>query len=120
MIRRLVFDDDDKSRQRFKRLYEGLLLGGNDRKNIETIRREARVLDALDAISEKEQTVQGEQRKLVAPATLELQQADFALLEQYVNNTAWLPVVSRQIVDLVDWLSTAEKVETPKEPAKKE
>ena len=111
MKRRLEFDDTEKSQQRFKRLYEGLLSGGGERKNIEVIRREARVLDALDAVSDPEETAHGLQRAVRPGAVVELDQADFALLEQYVSNTSWLPVVSRQIVDLVDWMSAAQRVD---------
>ena len=111
MKRRLEFDESARSGARFKRLYEGLLSGAERAKNIEIIRREARVLDALDAISDTEDTPQGPQRKVRAGTALELDQADFKLLEQYVHNTPWLPVVSRQIVDLVDWMSTAATTE---------
>lgn len=113
MKRRLTFIDDARGAYLFKRMYEGMLLGGGQgARGIDAIRREARILDALDAISDPEDTPRGPERTVKPDAVLELDQVDFAVLESHVAKAPWLPVAARQIVDLVDWLSAAEKVNT--------
>jgi hypothetical protein len=81
-----------------------------------TIRKEARLQDLLEAVSDLGPPVNGQPgettRVLHADGgTVTLTQEDFDLLQQYTEKTAWNPQVSRDVCDLWDWLSTCEKRE---------
>jgi len=110
MKKTLVFAPDTVSERRFNFLYKGFLLGQIERKNIEILRCEGRILDKLEAISKASNNSNDMTRTLTAPAILELEQAEIALIQQYILSVAWVPAVSRSVVDLIDWLAAA-KVE---------
>lgn len=103
-----------KSQKRFELLYGAMLLGGQQpgaRGGIEVLRREARILDALDAISTPESGNE-ETRSVVIDSVLSLQQPDFELLKKRLEEAPWLPKIARNVVDAVDWLGTAAEKET--------
>ena len=103
--------------KRFQLLWTSLLAGG-DGKSERTpvaIRKEARLQTLLETISEPV-PVNGDgtlnMRTLTDPSgslVIPIPQEDFELLVQYSEKTQWSPHVSKDIVDLWDWLSTAEK-----------
>ena len=114
MTRVLVFDGE-RGAKRFQLAWTALFSGdGKGERSAAIIRREARLQTAFDAISEPVTvTAQGEpDRALVSGgATILLAQEDFDLLQQYTEKTPWLPRASRDVVDLWDFLSAAEKRE---------
>lgn len=77
----------------------------------ETIRKEARLLDALDFVSLDDPTEKDGRALHPGGGTVTLPQDDFALLLQYVDSCPWVPRVSRDAVDAQDWLSAAAKVD---------
>lgn len=118
MKRRLVFDADARGEKRFQFCLQALLGGGGmkDPRTKEIVRQEAHLLDAFDSISVAAPvTEDADHRRLVctevAPPALEIAQPDFALLAKYVDTMPWLPRASREAVDVMDWLSAAEKIE---------
>lgn len=125
MKRRLVFDGDgEKAEKRFQFCLQALLGGGGmkDPRTKEIVRQEAHLLDAFDSISvaapvdedKDHRTLRagtGDANGLSEPLTLLLPQPDFALLAKYVDTMPWLPRASREAVDVMDWLSAAEKIE---------
>lgn len=103
-IRRLVFDESESDRWMFPLLYSGFLNGGNspNAKGMEVLRREARILDKLEAISVDE----GPERVLKSgPQEVTLEQPEYELLKRYFENTPWTTAVSRKVVNISDWLS---------------
>jgi hypothetical protein len=120
MKRVLVFDGARASK-RFTLLWLSLMSGGNlngDAKDRTpaVIRKEARLQDALEEISDGIDASDGQVDRALKidehrVATVMLSQEDFELLQQYSEKTIWTPRASRDVVDLWDWLSTAEKHE---------
>lgn len=114
MKRVLVFDGE-KGPKRFELLRTALLSGGDGKgeRTREVIRKEARLLTALDSISSSTNNdALPDERKLnddSGPVTVT--QEDFDLLSQYADRTPWLPRAAREAVDLQDWLSSAEKLD---------
>lgn len=114
MTKTIVFDGP-KAASRFTRIYEAVILGGtlpNQKRGIEIYRREAKILDALDAISA---TVDG---KMITPnvptrallraegGTITLDVGDLnVLLDRLKLEDVWQSAVSRELVDAVDWLT---------------
>ena len=98
---------------RFQLLWATLTAGG-DGKGERTpmiIRKEARLQDTLEPISDPKPGNGGPPERTLKPegATVTLSQEDFDLLVQYSEKTQWNPAASRDVVDLWDWLSTADK-----------
>ncbi len=113
-MKRVLSFDGVKAEKRFELLRTALLAGGDGKqpRNREIIRSEARLLNALDEVSiEAQDSVDKDKRVLKANAPVLLSQEDFALLSTYVDTTPWAPRVSREVVDLQDWLSAADKVD---------
>lgn len=116
MTRVLVFDGP-KATKRFELLWAALMAAG-DGKGERTpviIRKEARLQDTFEAISVPSGVVgdgQPEARTLSTPtAQVALTQEDFDLLQQYTEKTPWIPRISRDVVDLFDFLSACPKEE---------
>lgn len=120
MTRILVFDGD-RAEKRFELIRTAILLAG-DGKGERTrviIRKEARLLDALDKISDfaplladpEKRVLADPDRRVLKPegGTLEITQEDFELLQKYVDETPWLPHAARAAVDVQDWVSAAER-----------
>jgi len=102
----------DKAAKRFDLLRTALLSGGDGKgeRVRATLRKEARLLDALDAVSHLTTDGDPDRRLLNADVgTLTISQEDFDLLQKYVDTTPWIPRVAREAVDLQDWLSASEK-----------
>jgi hypothetical protein len=110
MTRILTFDGDRGS-QRFTLLRTALLNGGDGKgdRTVALIRKEARLLDLLDGISEPTGTQDDRVLLNHGPQRLEVAQDDFELLQTYAEKTPWTPRVARQAVDLFDWLSATER-----------
>lgn len=132
--RALVFNGDPRSDKRFQMIRTAVLNAG-DRKgprDRETIRKEARILDALDAISEPDvrqasavcpncgalldataatvPTGDVESRRLLG-GRLDLRAEDHALLTKYLDTTPWLPSSARAARDVQDFADGADKID---------
>jgi hypothetical protein len=108
----VTFDGNGRGQRRFDILYAAMLLGApKGTRGLDTIRREARVLDALDAISTPVDVAAAPgpipQRHVTPDATLVLAQPEFELLARYLEAVEWAPFASRDVVDAADWLSAA-------------
>jgi hypothetical protein len=118
MTTRVLVFDGPRGPRRFEFLHSALLSGGDGKgeRNATTIRKEARLFEALDAISTLAPTPQEPEHRVLSsngsdPLSVTLAQEDFALLSEYADKAGWTPRASRDVVDLWDWLSTAEKRE---------
>jgi hypothetical protein len=118
-VQRVVtFETNGRSQRRFEILYAAVLLGApKGARGLETIRREARVLDALDAIStpvdvDGAATGPIPPRHVTPDAALVLAQPEFEILARYLDAVEWTPAASRDVVDAADWLSAASRGET--------
>lgn len=116
MTRTLTFNVATHNQQRFRLLYEAILLGGQTPSRgsgIDVLRKEAAILDALDAVSDPPATdaqtlVNGDRARQVRPGEiLVLAQHELDLLKKRLEDGPWLPQVARQVVDVVDWCSAA-------------
>lgn len=116
MTRILVFEGERASK-RFDMLHLALLSAGNGKgeRTREVYRREARLLDALDTVSDSLPNPTSPDARVLKSqgGTVELEQADFALLSSYVDTAQWAPRVSRDACDLMDWLSASAQQEKP-------
>lgn len=112
LVRVIAFDDDRRNQRRFDLYYAAVLLGApKGPRGLEVIRREARILDALDAISDPSPDAVGPgdvpRRVVQAGRALLLPQPECDLLTKYLDTAEWVPAVSRDVVDAADWLSAA-------------
>ena len=114
-MKRIVTFDGEKAAKRFELARTALLNAGDGKgeRNRERVRREARLMEAFDGISEPKDAAQPDaERTLKADAApLTLEQADHKLIEDYLSTTPWLPRSARAAVDAQDWWESAEKVE---------
>ena len=106
----------DRGAKRFELIRIAVLSAGDGKgeRTRETIRKEARLLDALDTVSRVVTGPDPDARQLdivLEFPTITLKQDDFELLSQYVDKTPWVPRVARDAVDVFDWLSASEKVD---------
>jgi hypothetical protein len=113
----LTFDANGRGQRRFEIVYAAILLGApKGARGLETIRREARILDALDAIS----TADGAAgpgpipaRQVTPGARLVLAQPECELVGRYLEAVEWAPAASRDVIDAADWVSAAATHEDP-------
>jgi hypothetical protein len=108
---------DQKNQQRFALLYGAILVGAQTQSRgtgIDVLRKEGRVLDALDSVSDQDDSPEarmlptGERaRKVRDGAELVLAQPEHELLKKRVEEGPWTPAVARNVVDCVDWFSAA-------------
>lgn len=114
-MKRILDFSGGKGPKRFELCYNAILSFGDQKggRGREVIRKEARLLDALDSISVASGEVGQSERILLTTELVKVQvgEEDHALLVEYVDKTPWLPKVSREVVDCQDFLSSAEKVE---------
>jgi hypothetical protein len=107
---------EPKSQKRLELCFAAVMLGApREARSIDVLRREARLLDAFESVSvlnpDGAALVNGMPARAVNPdATLRLEQPDWELLRKYVELTPWAPLVSRDVVDVVDWLGAAAEV----------
>lgn len=101
-------------KDKFNLLYQGFVGFGNDApgRNIEVTRREIRVLDALEPISDailngSQEPVPGLRTLKPGKHRIELEDADYDLLKRYVTGANWATVHARKAVAMVDWLLDA-------------
>jgi hypothetical protein len=116
MKRLLTFNGDGRSPKRFQLLWTALLAGGGGDDKSRTpavIRKEARLQDALEEISDPVAATPNEPDRALKSegGTLTLAQEDFELLQTYTEKTPWTPRVARDVVDLWDFLSACPKEE---------
>ena len=115
-MKRIVKFDGEKAEKRFELIRVALLNAGDGKgeRNRERIRKEARLMDALDSISDpKDANPDGDRTLKFDVQTLTLAQDDHKLIEDYLAATPWLPRTARQAVDVQDWWETAVKEENP-------
>lgn len=112
MTRRLTFDGP-KAQERFRFCVLSVLCSGDGKgpRNREVLRKEARLLDAFDAISVPDEKVVQVGRMVTPDAVVTLEQDDFTLLQSYMDTCAWLSVVAREAVDAQDFVDSAEKID---------
>lgn len=105
--------DGDRRQRRFELIYFAVLRAGDGKgaRTRETLRAEARWLDALDAVSMPGPTAQEPDRRLLLPSAsgLVCRPDDLALLLTYVNTVPWLPQSSRDAVDVQDFVEAAQQ-----------
>ena len=119
MKRELVFEGD-KAQKRFELLYGAVILVNaasttQPVRGIEVIRREAKILDYLDSVSLPDPAsgtmASGEPARAIIPGSkITFDQPTFDLLKKRVEDCAWVPKIARDVVDLVDWMSSAREV----------
>jgi hypothetical protein len=114
-MKRIVKFEGDKAAKRFDSVRMALLNSGDGKgeRSRDRVRREARVLDLLDTISEPiDQANPDGPRKLKADGgTLTLDQPDHKLIEDYLSTAPWNAAGSRGAVDAQDWWESAGKEE---------
>ncbi len=128
-MKRVLAFDGPKAAKRFELIRVAVLAAGDGKgeRNRAAIRAEARLLDALDGVSDnalERWKANGSDEHLAGPdvdkdarvlktegGTVTLSQEDHDVLSKYVDATPWLPRASRDAVDVQDWLSAAEKIE---------
>lgn len=123
MQRTLTFTGD-KAATRFEFCRSALLSGGDGKgdRGRETIRREARLLDAFDTISVEDENAvfsAGTPNTRVLRTdvsdsdllTITIRQDDYELLVRYVDTVAWTPRAAREAVDVQDWLGAAPRLD---------
>jgi len=116
MKKTLVFDSD-KGAQRFARLYEALIIGSvspNQERDFDVYRREAKLADAFEAISDPEPSLRPltetiPARRLHAlnggPPQITVDGADIELLKKRLRlKDFWAAAAVRSVVDAYDWL----------------
>ncbi len=135
MVKVLAFEDDDRSRERFRQLYNGLVTGAfiaaqqepssKDKRKLDDAEREAEVhelLEAISAESDDAQTSVGEpMRELTAPTTLRLKQPQIDTLrkymELYIPSAVCKSTNTRKAVDALHWLKGAQELKDEAAPA---
>ena len=125
MYRRLEFTGP-KAAKRFALCLEAVLDMGDQKgeRTRSVLRQEARILDAFDSVSEPDQTqmtscascgrlANAEARRLsvIVDHSIDLSPEDHELLARYVDGRPWLPRIARDVVDVQDWLSAAQRLE---------
>ena len=117
MKKTLVFDDL-KGAVRFARLYEALIVGSvapNQERDFDVYRREARLADAFEGISDVDPSLRPladntPARRLhgmngTGPVHLTVDGADIELLKRRLKlKDFWSATVVRSVVDTYDWL----------------
>src|SRR5262249_22555663 len=120
MQRAIEFSHPDPkvNETRFELLYNAVLVGGTPqappqgpgRGGIEVLRREARLLDALDGVSDP--VGEGAPSRVVRSGeVILLAQPDFDLLVKRIEETPWMPRVARDVVSLIDWVLASPRIE---------
>lgn len=127
MVKALVFEDDDRSRERFRQLYNGLLTGAfiasqqepnsKERRKLDDAEREAELHEAFEAISVEgdDLTNTGEpMRELTGAATMRLRQPQLETLRKYLElfipSAACKSTNTRKAVDALHWLKDAKEL----------
>jgi hypothetical protein len=107
----------DKDQRRFSLMYGAILIGAQTPSRgtgIDVLRKEGRILDALDGISDPDESPDARKlptgessRKVRDGAELVLAQPDHELLKKRLEEGSWTPGIARHIIDCVDWFSAA-------------
>jgi hypothetical protein len=118
-IRRVTFAGTDGP-VRFELVYEGFVIGGDSQsgmRGMETLRREGRILDKLEAISVPKVSTRGDATRVTRELkpgthTLDLEVPEFDLLRQYFERCPWITSAARRVTATYDWLTAAPVVES--------
>lgn len=101
----------------FNLIYQGFIIGGNSQttKTMQSIRREAKILDKLDTISdpitpETRYPTGDVARELTKPTELRLTTEEHELLKLYFEAVPWVTKVSRDVVRLADLIDNATEI----------
>lgn len=115
MTRVLAFPvDQPRSARRFELCRTAILQAGDGKgpRDRATIRQEARLLDAFDAISAPDPTPDTDPAaRQLTGGSITLSGEDYTLLTKYLDTAPWLPRVARDAVDVQDFVDAAEKVD---------
>ena len=109
----LPFRDDRRNQVRFHLCYVAILHGApQSARALDVLRSEARILEALDRVSDLDPTgtmwPNNVPARAVRPAVdLMLAPGDRDRLQQYLLATAWAPIAARDVIDVIDWLNAA-------------
>lgn len=118
MKRILKFDaDPELNRTRFKLIYEAVKTAGLHKdapRGIDIIRKEIKICDVLDAISDLDPSEDParELRKLKDGVdAFVIEQPLYELLKGYLESglVHWVPTVNGKIADVVDWFAAAKE-----------
>jgi hypothetical protein len=101
----MTYSIEIHDKERFALLYQSFVMGGNntqDKKNIEVLRREIAIFDALDAVSTE---ANGARTMHDGPQVVTLDQPQYQLLKKYIDTMVSVAATSaaRRMVELVDW-----------------
>lgn len=119
-VRKLTFADTDEAREDFALLYQGFVTGGSgggERKTMETTRREAKLLDKLEEVSEEfggassvcdtcGQRINVKRVTKSGPQEIVIDQPEYEMLKKYFEATPWTVRISRRVVNISDWLAS--------------
>lgn len=120
MVRRIEFNDADDltNKHRFYLMYQGFVTGGQSDvreppKGMVIVRREAKLLEKLEGISEPEIGAEGQPTgyRVLTGNLLILEQPEYELLKKYLDRAPWAAMAARKIIDLWDWLDSIPLVE---------
>jgi hypothetical protein len=124
MKRVIKFDGGEDSKGKFGLLYHAMITARVDIRNMEVLRKESRLMTALEAVSVP--TTQAERdgkdlaslRKIEGPCEVVLEQPDFELMVSYLERAHWSVFAAPRVVALADYLSACkEYVPPPPEPS---
>jgi|SRR5581483_2602651 len=113
MVKVLVFENDDQSRDRFAFLYQGLCNSTKTQvpRELARLKAEGSVRKKLEAISTADAAPDGRfkytTRTLREAAIVELDADEIAILIDYVPAVAWTMAVADLVADAVEWVSVA-------------
>jgi hypothetical protein len=108
---RILVLDGPRAPKRFQLMWAALNVSDERAERTPAIiRKEARIQDMLEKVSAlKNGGDPISSRELEGEPTITLAQEDFDFLLQATEKVKWTPLASRDVVDLWDWLSVAEK-----------
>ena len=104
----------DTGVKHFEFLWQAICLGplqsGNEKRSMETMRREAKIIGLLEGISNEEAhtIASGDHaRKLCGDTSVVLEQADIDMLKKCIEAIPWKPSFTPAMTLCYDWLSSA-------------
>ena len=109
-VRKVVFDTTKEEHATFfAMLYFGFITGGSvntQSKNLDTFRREGKLLDKLEAIAKADSPEPSAVEWSENTNELVLDQAEYELLKSNFEKTPWITRVAREVVATSDWLAS--------------
>lgn len=109
----------------FEFLWQAICLGplqSSEKRSMETMRREAKIIGLLDEISDEQEKMlpsQDHARVLRGDTSMVVEQADIDMLKKCLEAVPWKPSFTPAMTACYDWLSSAKELLTivPDEPA---